>query len=162
MAAQSETTQQPPEREVVSIPVRPFVWTVLLAALLFSFFGSGEASWIAAAVLGGGVAAALVWLPPRFLRRYTPLRWAVVLVAALWALTALAWLSEMEGTALTFAKATMYALIAVALAALIAVGQKIGTPRPAAMKVCPDCAESVLAAANVCKHCGHRFTPAAA
>ena len=27
----------------------------------------------------------------------------------------------------------------------------------AATKTCPDCAETVLAAANVCKHCGYRF-----
>ena len=26
-------------------------------------------------------------------------------------------------------------------------------------KPCPDCAESVLAEANVCKHCGYRFSP---
>lgn len=26
-------------------------------------------------------------------------------------------------------------------------------------KTCPDCAETVLAAARVCKHCGHRFEP---
>jgi hypothetical protein len=26
-------------------------------------------------------------------------------------------------------------------------------------KVCPDCAESVLAEARVCKHCGFRFEP---
>ncbi|WP_156675757.1 MULTISPECIES: zinc ribbon domain-containing protein [unclassified Mycobacterium] len=26
-------------------------------------------------------------------------------------------------------------------------------------KNCPDCAETVLAAARVCKHCGHRFIP---
>jgi len=24
-------------------------------------------------------------------------------------------------------------------------------------KTCPDCAETVLAAARVCKHCGYRF-----
>lgn len=24
-------------------------------------------------------------------------------------------------------------------------------------KTCPECAETVLSAANVCKHCGHRF-----
>jgi ribosomal protein L32 len=28
---------------------------------------------------------------------------------------------------------------------------------PAALKTCPDCAETVRAAANVCKHCGYRF-----
>lgn len=27
-------------------------------------------------------------------------------------------------------------------------------------KVCPDCAETVLAAARICKHCGHEFEPA--
>ena len=26
-------------------------------------------------------------------------------------------------------------------------------------KTCPDCAETVLAAARVCKHCGYRFEP---
>lgn len=26
-------------------------------------------------------------------------------------------------------------------------------------KVCPDCAETVLEAARICKHCGHRFDP---
>jgi Uncharacterised protein family UPF0547 len=31
----------------------------------------------------------------------------------------------------------------------------------AATKKCPDCAESILADANVCKHCGYRFAPAA-
>ncbi|NVP58065.1 zinc ribbon domain-containing protein [Mycoplana rhizolycopersici] len=25
------------------------------------------------------------------------------------------------------------------------------------IKACPECAETVLLAANVCKHCGHRF-----
>ena len=29
------------------------------------------------------------------------------------------------------------------------------------IKRCPDCAETVLYAANVCKHCGHRFESAA-
>lgn len=29
-------------------------------------------------------------------------------------------------------------------------------------KACPECAETVLAAANVCKHCGHRFDGKAA
>ena len=28
-------------------------------------------------------------------------------------------------------------------------------------KVCPDCAETVLEAARVCKHCGHQFDVAA-
>ena len=28
-------------------------------------------------------------------------------------------------------------------------------------KTCPDCAETVLEAARVCKHCGHEFGPAA-
>ncbi len=42
-----------------------------------------------------------------------------------------------------------------------------GTARPPtapvawpATKVCPDCAETVLADARVCKHCGYRFAPA--
>jgi len=30
-----------------------------------------------------------------------------------------------------------------------------------ATKKCPDCAETVLADARVCKHCGYRFAPAA-
>lgn len=33
---------------------------------------------------------------------------------------------------------------------------RIGAP-PAATKHCPDCAEEVLAAARVCKHCRYRF-----
>jgi hypothetical protein len=32
----------------------------------------------------------------------------------------------------------------------------------AATKKCPDCAETILADAKVCKHCGYRFAPAAA
>ena len=38
---------------------------------------------------------------------------------------------------------------------LTAIGLPTGS-RPT--KVCPDCAETVLAAARVCKHCGHPFT----
>lgn len=30
-----------------------------------------------------------------------------------------------------------------------------------ATKTCPDCAETILAAARVCKHCGYRFAPIA-
>ena len=30
-----------------------------------------------------------------------------------------------------------------------------------ATKKCPDCAETILAAARVCKHCGYRFAPIA-
>jgi hypothetical protein len=33
--------------------------------------------------------------------------------------------------------------------------------RQATTKECPDCAETVLADARVCKHCGYRFAPAA-
>ena len=33
-------------------------------------------------------------------------------------------------------------------------------PEPRPTKVCPDCAESVLADARVCKHCGFRFNGA--
>ena len=33
------------------------------------------------------------------------------------------------------------------------------TPAEGAIKTCPDCAETVLAAARVCKHCGYRFDP---
>jgi hypothetical protein len=32
---------------------------------------------------------------------------------------------------------------------------------PGSTKQCPECAESVMAAARVCKHCGYRFAPAA-
>jgi len=28
-------------------------------------------------------------------------------------------------------------------------------------KKCPDCAETILADAHVCKHCGYRFAPSA-
>jgi hypothetical protein len=31
-----------------------------------------------------------------------------------------------------------------------------------ATKKCPDCAETILADARVCKHCGYRFTPTSA
>ena len=34
------------------------------------------------------------------------------------------------------------------------------TAPPDMTKACPDCAESVLAEANVCKHCGYRFAAA--
>jgi ribosomal protein L37AE/L43A len=34
-------------------------------------------------------------------------------------------------------------------------------PRDQTTKRCPDCAETVLAAAKVCKHCGYRFAPTA-
>jgi hypothetical protein len=33
--------------------------------------------------------------------------------------------------------------------------------KQATTKKCPDCAETVLADARVCKHCGYRFAPAA-
>lgn len=33
------------------------------------------------------------------------------------------------------------------------------TAQPQPTKTCPDCAETVLAAARVCKHCGYRFDP---
>ena len=33
-------------------------------------------------------------------------------------------------------------------------------PDERSTKTCPDCAETVLAAARVCKHCGYRFDPA--
>lgn len=36
------------------------------------------------------------------------------------------------------------------------------SPDPALTKTCPDCAESVLEAAHVCKHCGYRFDGAKA
>jgi hypothetical protein len=34
---------------------------------------------------------------------------------------------------------------------------RVVEPYTGARKTCPDCAESVQEAANVCKHCGHRF-----
>ncbi len=39
---------------------------------------------------------------------------------------------------------------------IIAVLPKIEPPSPP-QKQCPDCGETVLSVANVCKHCGHRF-----
>jgi hypothetical protein len=39
--------------------------------------------------------------------------------------------------------------------------QREGLAGPEATKICPDCAETVLAAARVCRYCGHRFEPAA-
>jgi hypothetical protein len=35
-------------------------------------------------------------------------------------------------------------------------------PRDVAMKVCPDCAESVQPAARICRFCGYEFAPRAA
>lgn len=35
-------------------------------------------------------------------------------------------------------------------------------PQEAQRKTCPDCAETVLAAAKVCRYCGYRFEPATA
>ena len=32
-------------------------------------------------------------------------------------------------------------------------------PKDVAMKVCPDCAESVQPAARICRFCGHEFEP---
>jgi hypothetical protein len=37
----------------------------------------------------------------------------------------------------------------------------IPTAEPEATTLCPECAETILAAARVCKHCGHRMEPAA-
>jgi hypothetical protein len=57
-------------------------------------------------------------------------------------------------------------IYAVGAAGLIAVfaGYAIATNRGALApadsretKTCPDCAETVLSAARVCKHCGHQF-----
>jgi hypothetical protein len=36
----------------------------------------------------------------------------------------------------------------------------VTSPDPGATKTCPDCAETVLDAARVCKHCGYRFAEA--
>ena len=38
--------------------------------------------------------------------------------------------------------------------------ERFPRPAPRATKICPDCAESVLSDARVCKHCGYRFEPA--
>jgi hypothetical protein len=35
------------------------------------------------------------------------------------------------------------------------------SPRDIAMKICPDCAESVQPAARICRYCGHEFAPRA-
>jgi hypothetical protein len=35
-------------------------------------------------------------------------------------------------------------------------------PRTPALKICPDCAESVQQAARICRFCGHEFAPPAA
>ena len=59
--------------------------------------------------------------------------------------------------------------VAVALIGSVILGAKqrvpdaSGTPglATAATKKCPDCAETVLANARVCKHCGYRFAPSA-
>lgn len=56
--------------------------------------------------------------------------------------------------------------VAGAGAALAALGGRVmrqapsGSTPPVQNKACPDCAETVLADANVCKHCGYRFAPA--
>jgi hypothetical protein len=42
---------------------------------------------------------------------------------------------------------------------LIAAWDAPGSAEPATKK-CPDCAETILADAKVCKHCGYRFAPA--
>lgn len=36
-------------------------------------------------------------------------------------------------------------------------GRREGSGGPEPTKVCPDCAETVLAAARVCRYCGHNF-----
>lgn len=41
---------------------------------------------------------------------------------------------------------------------LLASGRKKADTGPT--KGCPECAETVAAAARACKHCGHRFAPA--
>jgi len=51
------------------------------------------------------------------------------------------------------------ALIVVA-GAMVAFSKPLGTQPVEGIKQCPDCAETVQAAARVCKHCGYRFEPA--
>jgi Uncharacterised protein family UPF0547 len=38
----------------------------------------------------------------------------------------------------------------------------LAAPETRKTKTCPDCAETVIAAARICKHCGHEFEPIAA
>lgn len=82
--------------------------------------------------------------------------------------------AELEGTLLLTGQAVtakaspaigIYAVGAagaIALFAGYAIATNRGTLAPAggrSTKTCPDCAESVLSAARICKHCGHEFDP---
>ncbi len=74
-----------------------------------------------------------------------------------------------EGTVASLGSAVYVAGVGLALAlagswmvrqlAVAPSGQESSVAAPAT-KDCPDCAESVHAAANVCKHCGYRFDSA--
>lgn len=58
--------------------------------------------------------------------------------------------------------ALVLALLLVVLALVVVARIISGTVWLASTKKCPNCAERVKIAANVCKHCGHKFVGAEA